>query len=121
MRHILRVLTVGAIGLTMAGCSTMVQPPIPTPPSMPALLKLDGTNLSKACVRVGVAVKWFNNLSFLIPEPYRTEGTIAVSSVSDLCSPGAQAALLKSGQSIVAVITKLDVIWQKVQVNTKAS
>lgn len=107
------------LAVALGGCNANVPVPVPVP--MPALLKLDGTNLAKACVRVNTAIGYFNNLSFLIPEPYRTGGILAVSAASDICTPASQAALLASGKSIVNVITKLDGIWQQVQANTKAN
>lgn len=111
--------TVVAAG-TLAGCQTTASVPAPVPAATTTLLKLDGTNLAKACTRVSTAVGYFNDLSWLIPEPYKTAGSLAVSAVSDICSAGSQASLLASSQSIVAVIMKLDGIWQQVQANTKA-
>lgn len=115
MRYLIGLVFVGVL---LSGCNANVPAPVPVP--LPPLLKLDGTNLAKACVRVNTAVKWFDKLSWLIPEPYHTAGVSAAIAVDDFCTPRSQAVLLASGQSIVAVITKLDGIWQQVQVNTKA-
>lgn len=104
----------------LGGCQTTAVVPAPTPIVSPTLLALDGANLAKACVRVNTAVGYFNDLAFLIPQPYEAAGVEAVKAIGDICLPTSQAALMKSGQSIVAAITKLNGVWQQLQANTKA-